>query len=185
MISHDVNVGIMGAPLPVMFTSIQSASIVPSLINNEADDESSSDSSSDDSDDSSETSDDKSTSDVDVNVDTTKKHSVGTILDMDIANNSHVMQFNKLSSSSSGVAEGLEDLVMAPIVANRDDIKRPTSIDDESGAWKEFVRPELSGGLYVKMRFVRGGSRVREAQIMGLDPKTPCTVCLQVHIENM
>lgn len=161
-------------------------SMVPSLVNNKADDDdSSSDSSSSDSDDSSESDSDESTKDDKDNASIIKP-SVGTILDLDILPNSHgTSHFHTQSSSGSGVAEGLEDLIMAPIVAMRDDISKPSTIDDESGVWKDFVRPELSGGLYIKMRFVHGSSRVREAEIMGLDPKTPSTVCLQVHIENM
>jgi len=173
--------GILGSASPH-----NAMSIVPSLVKNKADDdESSSDSSSsdsDDSDDSSETDSDESTKDEKEIL----KPSVGTILDLDNLPHSHgTSHFHTQSSSGSGVAEGLEDLIMAPIVAMRDDISKPSNIDDESGVWKDFVRPELSGGLYIKMRFVHGSSRVREAEIMGLDPKTSSTVCLQVHIENM
>ena len=74
---------------------------------------------------------------------------------------------------------------MTPLVGSKDNINKPSNIDDESGAWKEFVKPELSGGLLVKMRFVRGRSRTKEAQLMGIDPKNPSTVCLQVHVENV
>merc|ERR1712194_63563 len=90
-----------------------------------------------------------------------------------------------MGSSLSSVAAGLEDLVMTPLVKNKDDISKPSTIDDESGAWKVIVRPELSGGLFVQIRFVHGRSREKEARLLGLDPDNPSTVCLQVHVENM
>ena len=161
-----------------------------SLVNNKADDdESTTDSSSDESDDSDNSSDSdsgESTKAKEAAATTIMKPSVGVILDLDnVFDSQGTIQFNKKLSSGSDIAEGLEGLVMAPLVAKINDISKPTNIVDESGAWKDFVRPDLSGGLYVKMRFVHGSSRVREAEIMGLDPKIPNTVCLQVHIENM
>mmetsp|Transcript_25298 Transcript_25298/g.48335 ORF Transcript_25298/g.48335 Transcript_25298/m.48335 type:complete len:1384 (+) Transcript_25298:115-4266(+) len=163
-----------------------SETLVPSLINNEAEDESSSDSSNDDD---SEESSESDNSDESFNEDTSNadmKPVVGTILDMDTTLLSQApMQLNKQTSSSSTVAAGLEGLIMAPLIADKDDITKPSTIDDESGVWKELVRPELSGGLFVKMRFVHGRSRANEAHVLGVDPKNPSTVCLQVHVENM
>jgi hypothetical protein len=89
------------------------------------------------------------------------------------------------SNASSSVAAGLEDLVMAPLVVDKNDISITSNTNGESSAWKEYVRPSLAGGLLVKMRYLRGSSRARECQIMGLDHENPSTVCLQVHIENM
>ena len=74
---------------------------------------------------------------------------------------------------------------MSPLVGDKDDINKPSNIDEESSLWKEYVKPELSSGLLIKMRFVRGRSRTKEAQLLGLDSKNPSTVCLQVHVENM
>jgi len=171
---------------PIMDPPVKSEAMVPPLISNESEDESSSDSSGDDSDESSESDDDDATDKGKTNADTNMKPAVGTILDMETANNlAQIPQYDKQTSSSSSVAAGLEDLVMAPLVANKDNIAKPSSIDDESGVWKEFVRPELSGGLFVKMRFVHGRSRAKEARVLGLDPKNPSTVCLQVHVENL
>jgi hypothetical protein len=153
--------------------------MMPSLINNAEDDESSFDSSSD----SSSGSDDSEDSD-----DSTEKGEINatTILDMESADLPHVaMEYKKQTSSLSSVAAGLEDLVMTPLVKNKDDISKPSTIDDESGAWKVIVRPELSGGLFVQIRFVHGRSREKEARLLGLDPDNPSTVCLQVHVENM
>jgi hypothetical protein len=168
---------------PAISDFVQNADLsTSSLINNAAQDESSSESSSDDNSDSDESS-DESTNKGEFNGDNKMKTSVrpgdSNILDMVPA------QFIKQTSSASSVAAGLEDLVMAPLVGNTHEICKPSSIDDECGRWKEYVRPTLSGGLLVKMRFVHGTCKARETQVMGLDTKSPSTVCLQVHVENM
>lgn len=175
----DANL-LMVAPIP------QQQAKVPSLINNDDGSESSSDSSSDDDSDSDESSTKSTNNDVNTNVEVSAKPAEGNILDMGTGNLTDVaMQYSKQTSSASSVAAGLEDLVMAPLVAGKDDIAKVSSIDDESGVWKEFVRPQLSGGLFVKMRFVHGKSREKECRLLGVDPKNPSTVCLQVHLENM
>lgn len=164
------------------------SSITPSRSNGAAQDESSSESSSDDSSDSNDSSDEPTHSNGAGNITSSGGQKIGTsggtILDMDIATTQAPAHYRQTSSSSS-VAAGLEDLVMAPIVGSKNDVGKPSSLDDDCGVWKEYVRPSLSGGLLVKMRFVYGTSRVRESLVMGLDPKSPTTVCLQVHIENM
>lgn len=113
--------------------------------------------------------------------------SVGNILDMDATNRTHIpVQFSKLASdASSPIAAGLEDLVMSPIVVDKNDISEPPDDIEDSGPWKDIVKPELGGGLFAKMRFLHGSKRAKEAQVMGLDPANPSTVCLEVHIENM
>jgi len=175
-------------PMPILLTNIDNSGVpTQSSIHDEGEEESSDESSSDDSSGSDESSESNELTNIDdANDGVTLKPSMGTILDMETANLSQVpVHYNKQTSSSPSVAAGLEDLVMAPLVANKDDISKPSNIDDESGVWKEFVRPELSGGLFVKMRFIRGQSKSKEAQIMSLDPKNPSTVCLQVHVKNM
>jgi AP-3 complex subunit beta len=167
---------------PAISDFVQNADLsTSSLINNAAQDESSSESSSDDNSDSESS--DESTNKGEFNGDNKMKTSVrpgdSNILDMVPA------QFIKQTSSASSVAAGLEDLVMAPLVGDTHEICKPSSIDDECGRWKEYVRPTLSGGLLVKMRFVHGTCKARETQVMGLDTKSPSTVCLQVHVENM
>jgi len=171
--------------MPAMAPIKTSQAVLPSLINDEAEDESSSNSSGDSSSD--ESSDrEESTNKGNASADADTKPAVGTILDMDTASLSQATtQLNKQTRSLSTIAAGLEGLVMTPLVAGKDDITKPSTIDDESGAWKELVRPDLSGGLFVKMRYVHGRSRAKEARVLGLDPKNPTTVCLQVHVENM
>jgi len=113
--------------------------------------------------------------------------SVGIILEMDAANQTQIpMQFSKQASvASSQIAAGLEDLVMSPLVVDKNDISQPLNDIEDSGPWKDIVKPELGGGLFAKMRFLHGSKRTKEAQVMGLDPANPSTVCLEVHIENM
>lgn len=157
--------------------------LLPSLMNDIARDSSSSSDDDSDSDDSDESSDDE-----DANIHALAKPSVGTLFDMEAAANpsQFPMQYSKQTSdTSSTVAAGLEDLVMTPLVMDKQDTAQPSNIDNESGLWKDFVRPELGGGLFVKARFLHGRSRAREAKVIGLDPTNPSTVCLQVHIENM
>lgn len=150
------------------------SSSIPSRSNDAAQDESSSDSSSDDSSDINDSSDES-----------TQKGNSNGAGNITFIATTHASTHYRQTSSSSSVAAGLEDLVMAPLVGSKNDVGKPSSLDEDCGIWKEYVRPSLSGGLLVKMRFVYATSKVRESLVMGLDPKSPTTVCLQVHIENM
>jgi hypothetical protein len=178
------NVGLEVQPAMSNFVQI-AGSISPSLIKCAARHGSSSDSLSDndsDSDSDSDESSDESANIVESNGDTKIKSDQSNILDTEIE-----LNLSRVTArfAEQTVAAGLEDLVMAPLVGNRNEIYKPSSIDDECGAWREYVRPALSGGLLVKMRFVYGTCRATEARVMGLDAKSPNTVCLQVHVENM
>lgn len=93
------------------------------------------------------------------------------------------MDTPKKATNGSSIMDGLEGLVMAPIVVDSDD-KADPDIDKDSGAWMQLVRPELGGGLMVSARFLRGPTREREAKLIGLDPESASTVCLQVKFEN-
>ena len=62
------------------------------------------------------------------------------ILDMDIAI-THPPAHYRQTSSSSSVAAGLEDLVMALLVGGENDVGKPSSLDEDCGIWKEYVRP--------------------------------------------
>lgn len=160
-------------PVPTQRNNTQ----VTSLLNNDTDDSSSS--SSDYDSDSSSESDDSSKEVVPA------QPSVGNILDMDsVPSNAVPVQYAKQVSNGSSVAAGLEDLVMTPLVVDRDDADVSSNGSNESGPWIEFVKSELAGGLSVRMRFVHGRSRIKEAKMMGLDSDNTSTVCLQAHIEN-
>ena len=165
----ESNVGVMLAPFN------QSEAKLPSLSNNGASDGSSFGSSDDTSNSSNESEDSNESTEK-------NKINANTIFDMESADLSQVfIQHNEQKSLLSNVAAGLEDLVMTPLTNNKDDV----NIDDESGVWRVLVRPELSGGLFVKMRFVHGRSKAKEARLLGLDHTNASTVCLQVHVENM
>ncbi len=177
--------GVAANPIP---TSTQvSNDLLPSMINDEDDDSSSSASSS---------SDESSDSDSDIN-DDSKEENIGqhqpvvegTLFELpaDAINTTLASKPQNINGTSTGtsVASGLEGLMMSPLVVTKTDANETSNIDDDSGLWKSMVRPELSGGLSVKMRFIFGQSRAKEVAILGLDPSNPSTVCLQVNIENM
>lgn len=83
------------------------------------------------------------------------------------------------------VSNDLDGLVMTPLVMTKDDaVYDAQNIEEDSSPWKELVRHELSGGLGVSIRFIRGNCRNREAQLLSLDPKDPCTIVLQMKYEN-
>eukprot|EP00985_Skeletonema_marinoi_P021036 scaffold12689_cov97-Skeletonema_marinoi.AAC.2 len=177
--------GLAAKPIPA--STQVSNDLLPSMINEEEDDSSSSaSSSSDDSSDSDSDSDDNLKGETAVQNQTVVE---GTLFDLpaDTINTTQPPepQYVKGASTGSSVASGLEGLVMSPLVVNKSDANEPSNIDDDSGLWKPLVRPELSGGLSVKLRFIFGQSRAKEVATLGLDPSNPSTVCLQAHIENM
>mmetsp|Transcript_3818 Transcript_3818/g.8588 ORF Transcript_3818/g.8588 Transcript_3818/m.8588 type:complete len:1466 (-) Transcript_3818:133-4530(-) len=92
-----------------------------------------------------------------------------------------------MNKGASGLATGLEGLVMAPIVVDKDEDMNggKADVEKESSQWKVLVRPELSGGLQAKCRFLRGRTKDRETQIMGFDTANSTVFCLQIKFENM
>lgn len=157
---------------------------VRSLLNNDSDDSSSSSESDSSSSDSGYSSDNEASKSINGIANTP---AVGTILDMSDAQQQPTIptQYTTQSSNApSSIASGLEGLVMTPLVVDKNDITNNSNNKCESSAWQEYVRPELGGGLLVKMRFLRGSSKSNECKIMGLDHESLSTVCLQVHIEN-
>jgi len=87
------------------------------------------------------------------------------------------------TNGSSSIMDGFEGLVMAPVVVDSEEKADPDA-EKDSGAWMELVRPELGGGLKVTARYLHGPMREREAKLIGLDPASVTTVCLQVKFEN-
>ena len=81
-------------------------------------------------------------------------------------------------------SQGLEGLVMAPVVVGVEEKKVDPDIDRDSSSWFDLVRHELGGGLSVKARYLRGPTRDREAQLIGLDPSSPAVVLLQLKFQN-
>jgi AP-3 complex subunit beta len=91
---------------------------------------------------------------------------------------------HKSNSNVSSISLGLEGLVMAPLVIDKDIAASDDSIENESSAWHVLVRHDLSGGLEASIRFLKGSSRSREANLLGFDSKNSAVVCLQVKFEN-
>eukprot|EP00577_Skeletonema_sp_RCC1716_P004670 CAMPEP_0113410610 /NCGR_PEP_ID=MMETSP0013_2-20120614/21790_1 /TAXON_ID=2843 ORGANISM="Skeletonema costatum, Strain 1716" /NCGR_SAMPLE_ID=MMETSP0013_2 /ASSEMBLY_ACC=CAM_ASM_000158 /LENGTH=1161 /DNA_ID=CAMNT_0000296841 /DNA_START=434 /DNA_END=3917 /DNA_ORIENTATION=- /assembly_acc=CAM_ASM_000158 len=161
--------GLAAKPIPA--STQVSNDLLPSMINEEEDDSSSSASSS--SDDSSDS--DSEMSDDNLEGETAVQNQPvveGTLFDLpaDTINTTQPSkpQYAKGASTGSSVASGLEGLVMSPLVVNKSDANEPSNIDDDSGLWKPLVRPELSGGLSVKLRFIFGQSRAKEVATLGL-----------------
>jgi AP-3 complex subunit beta len=86
-------------------------------------------------------------------------------------------------SGRSSAMDDLKGLVMAPIVVPDPAANQPDS-DRDSSAWTQLVRPELCGGLSVKMRYLRGTTREKELQMMNIPASNPCFVCVQVQFGN-
>ena len=91
---------------------------------------------------------------------------------------------NKSKSNISSITAGLEGLVMAPLVVDKDAKASDRNIEDESSAWDVIVRHDLSGGLEASIRFLRDSTRTREANLLGFDPTNAAVVCLQIRFEN-
>ena len=90
------------------------------------------------------------------------------------------------STASSELAMGLEGLVMAPIVVDKDETSNgdKANAEKDSSAWQVVVRPELSGGLRAKARFLRGATKDRESKMMGFDTASSMVLCVQMNFEN-
>lgn len=99
--------------------------------------------------------------------------------------NTYDTQGNDLDKdyTMSTLANGLEGLVMAPIVYDKD-VEGKGNIESESSMWISVVRHELSGGLEASIRFLRGSSRQNEAKLMGLNPQIASVICFQFKFEN-
>lgn len=84
------------------------------------------------------------------------------------------------SKAGTGLAMGLEGLVMAPIVVDKEEASNgdKADVEKDSSAWQVVVRPELSGGLKAKARFLRGATKDREAKVMGFDTASSMVLCV-------
>lgn len=88
-----------------------------------------------------------------------------------------------INKNGSAPIDDLRGLVMAPIAVEE------SAVDDASGeydagSWTQLVRPELCGGLAARARYLRGKARSKEVQLVGLDPKDPAVICLQIQFKN-
>uniref|UniRef100_A0A7S3Q5N7 Clathrin/coatomer adaptor adaptin-like N-terminal domain-containing protein n=1 Tax=Chaetoceros debilis TaxID=122233 RepID=A0A7S3Q5N7_9STRA len=92
-------------------------------------------------------------------------------------------KINNAAAKSS--SQGLEGLIMAPLVMDKDTaVPLERDIENDSSHWKVLVRHDLSGGLAVRIRFLRGAARDREAKLIGFDSKNPAVVMVQLQFEN-
>jgi hypothetical protein len=91
------------------------------------------------------------------------------------------MSFN--TNQVSTVSDDLKGLVLAPVTVSA---AAPSDVnfDRDSGGWIQIIRPEHSGGLLVQARYLRGVTKAKQAQIVGLLPGKPTVVCVQFLFEN-
>lgn len=137
--------------------------------NDDDDDDSSSSSSSSSEDDESDIDDDDSDDD---------KPATSNLLGM----TPEPSQMNSKQESLS-YAQGLEGLVMAPVVTSATTEQDP-DLDKDSSAWIDLIRPELAHGLHLKARYLRGPTRQKEAQMLRLEASNPALIMLQLYFRN-
>lgn len=95
-------------------------------------------------------------------------------------------------STDSSAIDDLKGLVLAPVAFQDDDATSAfhntnngnPNIERDSSDWIQLVRPELSGGLSVIGRYLRGATKSREVQLKGLNPRSPSVICVQVKFGN-
>jgi len=90
---------------------------------------------------------------------------------------------SKNSQPSSSYAEGLEGLVMAPVVTTSTAQQDP-DLDRDSSAWIDLVRPELAHGFHLKARYLRGPTRQKQARLLQMDSANSALVMLQLYFKN-
>jgi AP-3 complex subunit beta len=88
------------------------------------------------------------------------------------------------STIASSLASDFEGMTLAPAIQNQKPQLDPDR-DRDSSAWQVWVRPEHANGLLVKIRYLRGPTRSKEAQVLvGTGAEKPSLVLLQVRFEN-
>jgi AP-3 complex subunit beta len=90
---------------------------------------------------------------------------------------------SRTNGSASSAADDLKGLVLEPIVVDVSENGEP-NIEKDSSSWFEIVRAQHSGGLSVRARYLRGKTKTREVQLLGLVAEKSSTVCLQFRFEN-
>lgn len=144
---------------------------------------------SDDESDSSDDSDDDDDSEDDDAPPLLPTPSVGILLNMSVTQHPPLMAPKPLvkpeSNNTSSYANGLEGLVMAPIVVEEIVTEEKPDLERDSSEWVCMVRPELGGGLAVMVRYLRGPTKAREAKLMGFtSPDAASTMAMQFRFEN-
>lgn len=85
-------------------------------------------------------------------------------------------------ATASSVVDDLRGLVLEPVVVDADASGQP-NLEKDSSPWFDFIRAG-SGGISVKARYLRGKTKVKESQLIGLETGKASTVCLQIRFEN-
>jgi len=82
----------------------------------------------------------------------------------------------------SNLANQFQGLVMPSVPKGIEVKKTTTNLDDSCSIWYQLLRPELSSGLSVVYRFIRGDPMKRELGILRLPVKT--SMCVQIKFVN-
>ena len=86
------------------------------------------------------------------------------------------------NQNTSSFASELKGLTMAPLPKMECPDQQPDQERDAS-IWYQLLRPELSGGLSVTYRYVRGASKEQELRTFGFERNSPA-LCLQFKFVN-
>jgi hypothetical protein len=89
---------------------------------------------------------------------------------------------SNFSYNASSVADEMRGLVLGPVVVDAD--PTDSNFDRDSSAWFQLVRPEHSGGLSVRARYLRGVTKAQQAQVMGFTSEKSTVVVVQILFEN-
>jgi len=85
-------------------------------------------------------------------------------------------------SASSSAVDDLKGLVLDPVVVDADAQGQPNREKDSSD-WFDFVRSGTGGGISAKARYLRGQTKAKELQLIGMSDSAS-TVCLEIRFEN-
>lgn len=85
---------------------------------------------------------------------------------------------------SSSIVDDLKGLVVAPIAVPVAVQPSDSNFERDSGAWIQLVRPDHSGGLSVKARYLRGPTKAKEVEMLGLTLGKASVICVQLRYEN-
>jgi AP-3 complex subunit beta len=117
--------------------------------------------------------------------------SFGTLVDLSKGSGSENQSGKLLSfhpqagigvNSAASIINDLRGIVLEPSPASADE--EPNGSRD-FGEWFSIVRPEHSGGLSVRARYVRGQTKSRHAASIGLLAGSPSLVCMEFLFDNM
>jgi len=132
---------------------------------------------------SSSTSDDSSSSsDTGSDSEDVETSKVGTLLQLDSAVTKPTGTMNGTTASS--IAADLQGIVISPQPVSTFDQPTDVNLDRDSGNWHQLVKPEHAGGLSVQARYLRGPSKTRQIQQLGMTVDKASVVCVQMRFEH-